>query len=136
MAHAYGRFTGKPGVLCAQGIFAGSSGAFGIMESYRVGSPMVVITDISDQGSHGQYGSIDVRSIFRSMTKFTTYKTSYLGRMLRCIIRAWEAMPYMFVSWRGSGRRKSKIRQPGRQSVGDYPYWNWVVTWQIILAKR
>ncbi len=86
MAQAYGRLTGTPGVFIAQGLFAASSGGFGIMEAYMTGSPMVVITDVSDRygfGQHGfyqsgsgEYGSVDVRNVFRSITKFTSYATT------------------------------------------------------------
>ena len=82
MAEMYGRLTGKPGVLMGQGAFIASSGAFGIMESYLSGSPMLVIADTSDAGfsqhgpyqsGSGEYGSLDTVSILRSMSKFITY---------------------------------------------------------------
>lgn len=86
MADMYGRITGKPGVLMGQGAWIGSNGAFGIMEAFFAGSPMVVITDISDwddlsqQGTYqcgsGDYGNVDLLNIFKSMTKYFTYATS------------------------------------------------------------
>jgi len=82
MADAYGRLTGKPSVLMGQGAFIVSNGAFGILESYLYGSPMVIITDTSDSGlsqhgnyqsATGEYGSFDIVNMMRGMTKFTTY---------------------------------------------------------------
>ncbi|MBD3255105.1 MAG: hypothetical protein GF383_08420 [Candidatus Lokiarchaeota archaeon] len=86
MADMYGRLTGKPGLLLGQGLWIGTNGAFGIVEAFLAGSPMLIITDVSDwdnknlQGSYqcgsGEYGSVDLPNIFRSMTKFTTYATT------------------------------------------------------------
>lgn len=81
MADAYGRMTGKPGVLMGQGAFIASSGAFGILEAYLCNTPMLVLTDTSDMGfsqhasyqsGTGEYGSFDIAGILRSMSKFTT----------------------------------------------------------------
>ncbi len=85
MADAYGRATGRPAVIMGQGLFMGSNAAFGIMEAMLSSSPMLVITDTSDggvgqhpanQSGAGEYGSIDLHNIFRSMTKYTTLATS------------------------------------------------------------
>ena len=86
MADMYGRLTGKPAVLMGQGAWIGSNGAFGIMEAFMAGSPMLVIADVSDwaglkqqgvyQGTSGEYGAIDLPSIMRSMTKYTTVANS------------------------------------------------------------
>ena len=85
MADAYGRTTGKPAVVMGQGVFIGSNASFGIMEAYMSSSPMIVLTDTSDwvMGQHpanqsgvGEYGSIDLLSILRSMTKYTTLATT------------------------------------------------------------
>jgi acetolactate synthase-1/2/3 large subunit len=82
MDDMYGRVTGKPGVLMGQGAFIDSNGAFGILESYLYGSPMLVLTDTSDsnlsqhgnyQSGTGEYGSFDIVNILRGMSKFTTY---------------------------------------------------------------
>jgi acetolactate synthase I/II/III large subunit len=83
MADMYGRLTGKPGVLMGQGLWIGTSGGYGMVESYLAGVPMVAICDVSDynalsqfgpyQNATGDYGAVDLRNIFRSMTKFTTY---------------------------------------------------------------
>ena len=85
MADAYARAKGKPAVIMGQGLFMGSNAAFGIMEAMLSSSPMLVLTDTSDggvgqhpanQSGAGEYGSIDLHNIFRSMTKYTTLATS------------------------------------------------------------
>ena len=85
MADAHGRLTGRPAVLMGQGAFIGTSGGFGIMEAYLSHSPMVVITDTSDSGFwqlgnnqevSGEYGTGDLLTILRSMTKYTTLATT------------------------------------------------------------
>ena len=85
MADAYGRATGKPAAIMGQGLFMGSNAAFGIMEAMLSSSPMLVLTDTSDggvafhaanQSGTGEYGSIDLPTIFKSMTKYTTLATS------------------------------------------------------------
>ena len=85
MADAYARAAGKPAVIMGQGLFMGSNAAFGIMEAMLSSSPMLVLTDTSDggvgqhpanQSGAGEYGSIDLHNIFRSMTKYTTLATS------------------------------------------------------------
>ncbi len=86
MADMYGRLTGKPAVVMGQGAWIGSNAAFGIMEAYMAGSPMVIIGDISDwagitqhgvyQGTSGEYGAINLPNIMRSMTKYTTVANS------------------------------------------------------------
>ena len=85
MADAYGRATGKPAAIMGQGLFMGSNAAFGIMEAFLSSTPMLILTDTSDGGSAqhpanqsgaGEYGSIDLQNIFRSMTKYTTLATS------------------------------------------------------------
>ncbi len=82
MADMYGRLTGRPAAVVGQGAWIGSNAAFGIMEAYLAGSPMLIITDTSDyanlalhgpyQNATGDYGAFDLPSIMRSMTKFTT----------------------------------------------------------------
>jgi acetolactate synthase-1/2/3 large subunit len=86
MADMHGRLTGKPAVLMGQGAWIGSNGAFGIMEAFMAGSPMLIIADTSDwagliqqgvyQGTSGEYGAIDLPNIMRSMTKYTTIANS------------------------------------------------------------
>ncbi|MBI4201449.1 MAG: thiamine pyrophosphate-binding protein, partial [Chloroflexi bacterium] len=85
MADAYGRATGRPAAIMGQGVFMGSNATFGIMEAYASSSPMLVLTDTSDSGmamhpanqsGAGEYASIDLLNIFRSMTKYTTLATN------------------------------------------------------------
>ncbi len=80
MADAYGRATGKPAAVMGQGLFIGSNASFGIMEAMLSSSPMLILTDTSDgglamhpanQSGAGEYGSIDLPSIFKAMTKYT-----------------------------------------------------------------
>jgi len=82
MADMYGRLTGKPGVVIAQGIYAGSLGLFGIMGGFFASSPMVVLTDFSErgfftqmgpaQGGSGDYGSVNLFNILGAATKYVT----------------------------------------------------------------
>jgi len=82
MADVIGRLSGKPAVVLAQGAWLGSSAGLGIMEAYLAGSPMVVLAEMSDYGAltqhmpyqcmSGEYGSVDLRNIFKAMTKFTS----------------------------------------------------------------
>jgi acetolactate synthase-1/2/3 large subunit len=85
MADAYGRATGKPAVVMGQGLFIGSNATFGIMEAMLSSSPMLVLTDTSDGGAAqhpanqsgaGEYGSIDLPTIFKAMSKYTTLATN------------------------------------------------------------
>jgi acetolactate synthase-1/2/3 large subunit len=86
MADMYGRLTGRPAVVMGQGAWIGSNAAFGIMEAYMAGSPMLIIGDVSDwagiiqhgvyQGTSGEYGAINLPNIMRSMTKYTTVANS------------------------------------------------------------
>jgi acetolactate synthase-1/2/3 large subunit len=85
MAQVYGRLTGKPGVYMGQGPFASTTGAFGIMEAYFAGSPMVVLTDTSCydgfgmygvyQTMTGDYGAANIRQSLGTITKYTAYAT-------------------------------------------------------------
>lgn len=85
MAQVVGRLTGRPGVFMGQGPFASSTGAFGILEAYFAGSPMLVLTDTSCydgfgmygvyQSMTGDYGAADVRAVMKTMTKSTYYAT-------------------------------------------------------------
>jgi acetolactate synthase-1/2/3 large subunit len=82
MADMYGKLTGKPGVFAAQGGFAGSTGMFGVIESFLASSPMVVLTELSDsdgfvvhgpiQSGAGHYGSFDLANMFKASTKYTS----------------------------------------------------------------
>ncbi|WP_326539561.1 thiamine pyrophosphate-binding protein [Pseudorhodoferax sp.] len=85
MAQVYGKVSGKPGVFLGQGPFASSTGAFGILEAYFAGSPMVVLTDTSCydgfamygvyQTMTGDYGAADARTVLGTMTKYCAYAT-------------------------------------------------------------
>ncbi|MFO7963335.1 MAG: thiamine pyrophosphate-binding protein [Desulfobacterales bacterium] len=82
MADMHARITGKPAVVMGQGPWIGTSGGIGIIESLFSGLPMVIVCDTSDyfslpqhgpyQGGTGDYGSFDLVSIMRSMTKYAT----------------------------------------------------------------
>ena len=85
MADMHGRITRRPAVLSGQGAFIAGTGSFGIMEAYLSGTPMVVITEMTDHGivQHnatqsitGDYASVDLPAILRAMTKFTTVATT------------------------------------------------------------
>jgi acetolactate synthase-1/2/3 large subunit len=86
MADMYGRLTGRPGVVIGQGAWMGSNAAVAIMEAYLAGSPMLILGDVSDYGGFiqhgpyqctgGEYGSINLPNIMRSMTKYTTVANS------------------------------------------------------------
>ncbi len=82
MADLHARLTGKPAVLMGQGPWIGTSGGIGIIESLHTGLPMLIICDTSDyfslpqhgpyQSGSGEYGSFDLPSMMRAMTKYTT----------------------------------------------------------------
>lgn len=86
MADMYGRITRKPAVLIGQGPFIASNGGLGIMEAYHAGVPMIVLTETSDyhgngvqgvyQSATGEYGTIDIRNIFKGMCKYVGYATT------------------------------------------------------------
>ena len=81
MAEVYGRMTGRPGVAMGQGAFMLSNAALGTLEAYLAGSPMLILTDLSDgllyshhapyQAGSGEYGNWDARQAFRGFTKLT-----------------------------------------------------------------
>lgn len=85
MAQVTGKLTGQPGLFMAQGPFSTSTGAFGILEAYFSGSPMVILTDTSCydgfaqygvyQTMTGDYGAADAFAVLKTMTKFATYAT-------------------------------------------------------------
>lgn len=81
MAEVYGRLTGKPGVCIGQGVFMVANALLGTMEAHMGSSPMLLLTDLSDQtpfsqhapyqGGTGEYGTFDARQSFSSVTKYT-----------------------------------------------------------------
>jgi len=86
MADAYGRLTGKPGVLIGQGAYIGTTGAFGILSAYLASSPMVVLTEFSEkdvfaqhgiaQCGIGEYGSFDLKNMLLSISKYVSVAVS------------------------------------------------------------
>jgi len=80
MADLYGKLTRKPGVFCAQGVFAGSTGMFGIIEGFLSHTPMLVMSEMSEvdrfifhgpmQSATGSYGSVDLPAILGAATKY------------------------------------------------------------------
>jgi len=86
MAQVTGKMTGRPGVLMAQGPFATTTGAFGILEAHFSSSPMVILTDTSCydgfaqhgvyQTMTGDYGGADAFSVLKTMTKYATLATT------------------------------------------------------------
>lgn len=82
MAEVYGRLTGKPGIFTSQGAWAVSNGLMGAVEAIQGSSPMVMLTDMTDNapyshhGSYqtgtGEYGSYDVKKAVEAATKYST----------------------------------------------------------------
>jgi acetolactate synthase-1/2/3 large subunit len=79
MAEVYGRLTRRPGVMIGQGPWVLGNGMIGIIEAYLSSSPMLLLTDFSDQPKFnlhapyqqatGDYGSWDGRRAFGAVTK-------------------------------------------------------------------
>lgn len=82
MAEVYGRLTKKPGVYTSQGAWAIANGTMGAIEALQGGSPMLILTDMSDNApySHhapyqigtGEYGGYDVKKSMEAVTKYST----------------------------------------------------------------
>ena len=82
MAEVYGRLTGKPGVAIGQGAFMLANALLGTIEAHMGSSPMLLLTDLSDQapfsqhapyqGGTGEYGTFDTRKSLEGVTKYTT----------------------------------------------------------------
>ncbi len=82
MAETYGKQTGRPAVLLAQGPWVISNAAMGMLEALTASTPMIVLTDFTDGGvlSHhaayqsatGEYGNWDIRQSLEGITKLTT----------------------------------------------------------------
>jgi acetolactate synthase I/II/III large subunit len=80
MAEVYGRLTGKPGVVIAQGAFLANV-TLGAIEGYLSSSPMLLMGDLSDhapysahspyQSGAGEYGTWDAKQLFSAITKQT-----------------------------------------------------------------
>jgi acetolactate synthase I/II/III large subunit len=79
MAEVYGRLTRRPGVMIGQGPWVLGNGMIGILEGFLSGSPMLLLSDLSDaprfplhapyQQATGDWGSWDARGAFASVTK-------------------------------------------------------------------
>ena len=81
MADVYGRLTGRPGVAMGQGAFMLTNAGMGIVEGFLAGSPMLILSDLSDnspfshhgpyQAGTGDYGTWDARNTIAGYTKQT-----------------------------------------------------------------
>ncbi|HLZ71308.1 MAG TPA: thiamine pyrophosphate-binding protein [Dehalococcoidia bacterium] len=79
MAEAYGRLTGRPGVCSGQAAFLLTNAGMGILEGFLAGSPMLLLTDLSDgapfshhasyQAGTADYGTWDARTVIGGYTK-------------------------------------------------------------------
>jgi acetolactate synthase-1/2/3 large subunit len=79
MADVYGRLTGRPGVTMGQGAFMLTNAGMGIVEAHLAGSPMLVLSELSDhapfshhapyQAGTGDYGTWDARATIAGYTK-------------------------------------------------------------------
>jgi acetolactate synthase-1/2/3 large subunit len=80
MAEVYGRLTGRPGVVIAQGAFLANV-SLGAIEGHLSSSPMLLMGDLSDhapfsahapyQSGAGEYGTWDAKQLFSAITKQT-----------------------------------------------------------------
>jgi acetolactate synthase-1/2/3 large subunit len=80
MAEVYGRLTGRPGVVIAQGAFLANV-SLGAIEAHLSSSPMLLMGDLSDhapysahspyQSGAGEYGTWDAKQLFSAITKQT-----------------------------------------------------------------
>ncbi len=80
MAEVYGKLTGRPGVVIAQGAFLANV-TLGAIEGYLSSSPMLLMGDLSDhspysahspyQSGAGEYGTWDAKQLFAAITKQT-----------------------------------------------------------------
>jgi acetolactate synthase-1/2/3 large subunit len=81
MAEVYGRVTRRPGVAMGQGAFMLSNAGLGTLEALLAGSPMLILTDLSDgllyshhapyQSGSGEHGNWDAKKAFDGFTKET-----------------------------------------------------------------
>lgn len=79
MAEAYGRLSGKPAAMIAQGAWVLAKAGAGVLEALTGSSPMLILTDLSDktpfshlsptQTGTGDYGVWDARASFRGYMK-------------------------------------------------------------------
>jgi acetolactate synthase-1/2/3 large subunit len=81
MADVYGRLTGRPGVAMGQAAFLLTNAGMGIVEATLAGSPVLLLTDLSDgapfshhapyQTGTGDYGTWDARATIAGYVKQT-----------------------------------------------------------------
>jgi acetolactate synthase-1/2/3 large subunit len=79
MADAYARLTGRPGVAMGQSAFLLTNAGMGIVEAYLAGSPVLLLSDLSDgapysqhapyQAATGDYGTWDARGTIGGYTR-------------------------------------------------------------------
>jgi acetolactate synthase-1/2/3 large subunit len=79
MADVYGRLTGRPGVAMGQAAFLLTNAGMGILEGLLAGSPMLLLTDLSDGSPYSQHapyqagtadhGTWDARATIAGYTK-------------------------------------------------------------------
>jgi len=79
MAEIYGRLTHRPGVIIGQGPWVLGNGLIGTLEAHLSSSPMLLLTDFSDnptynlhgpyQAGTGDYGTWNARQAFAGVTK-------------------------------------------------------------------
>jgi acetolactate synthase-1/2/3 large subunit len=79
MADVYARLTGKPGVAMGQSAFLLTNAGMGIVEAYLAGSPVLLLSDLSDgapyshhgpyQAGTGDYGTWDARTVISGYTR-------------------------------------------------------------------
>jgi acetolactate synthase-1/2/3 large subunit len=79
MAEVYGRLTRRPGVIIGQGPWILGNGLLGTLEAHLSSSPMLLLTDFSDnpgyglhgpyQAGTGDYGTWNARQAFAGVTK-------------------------------------------------------------------
>jgi acetolactate synthase-1/2/3 large subunit len=79
MADAHGRLTGRPAVVMGQAAFMLTNAGMGIVEAHLAGSPMLILSDLSDgapfshhapyQAGTGDYGAWDARTTIAGYTK-------------------------------------------------------------------
>ena len=79
MAEVYGRLTGRPGVCSGQAAFLLTNAGMGILEGFLAASPMLLLTDLSDnapfshhapyQTGSADFGGWDARNVIGGYTK-------------------------------------------------------------------
>lgn len=93
MAEVYGRLSGKPGVVIAQGAFLANV-SLAAIEGHLSSSPMLLLGDLSDhapyslhgpyQSGAGEYGTWDAKQLFAAMTKLTMVAATGGAHAVQC----------------------------------------------------